>query len=222
MLTNKELAAAIALYHHGIIPAPIPEVLLLKADLPPFVDSVLAISKHIYRVWIAVSSEYRHKLKEIFSILSKGKPPDAAMTTKVSIRDEEMSQELFDLVKPKAQKIFSDLSTKAVDFHLLGTKIKGPEDLKQRIDILLSARSADQIAEFLSKYPDRFIHPEIQRLVRLSEKAYRDGILGGSVVDEIQGRLFNVTEGTFCQNYMTQLSNVHVARIWSGSGIAMC
>ena len=80
----------------------------------------------------------------------------------------------------------------------------------------LAAANTDHLQAYMTRYPDRILHPEVQRLADLTRTKP-----DARMIDKIQLRDRIEKIGEHGENYFANLSDVQVGRTWTNTGIQM-
>jgi hypothetical protein len=177
---------------------------------------VQMLSRILKTSWQSASADWKKSLsaaikdgdvKRVKSLLKTGNSVGAHARAKLSI---PVGGTLLGLQR-KAAKYWADeySSRRRKAVEKAGGSILNDPDRRER----LRGLKQEQIENFVEEFPNRILHPEIERLVDLMSE-YESG----REIDlaEIAGRCERLIDA---DDYWNELSSVEVSRMWHGDGV---
>ena len=184
----------------------------LKADqIPPlwYRDSVQL--RHLLEgAWENVSPDF---VKELIAAFKGNDPAKIKQLIKGM---PDLGSQMVDELGKGPDAIFSNLLQKSEAFWVLHAQdagIEKPITIREKYRDLMAKTQADQVKAFAEKYPERILHPEIEKqLAYLQETTTPDAFTITSITERLER--FETDE-----EYWKGISDVHVARAWHADGI---
>jgi hypothetical protein len=184
----------------------------LKADQsPPFWyrDSV-TLQNLLEGAWEKVSPEF------VQDLLAAFKANDQAKIKKLIKTLPDLGSQMAEELGKAPDAVFSKLLSKAETFWTLHAKdigIEKPVTIREKYRELMAKEQARQIKDFVEKYPERILEPEIvKQLEYLQATKAPDALTITSITDRLE--MLEKSE-----EYWSRLSDVQVARAWHADGV---
>jgi hypothetical protein len=215
-LNDRELAALAVAQMSGFGPTVLPVSFIKAAShLPPQAAEAATLTAALQKTWLGVTVRYRKLIEAAFKAdgtvdLAKLKAAEKALPSIQKILVKE--------IRPEVSKILLATASNAREYFIDQAKRLHKVDIQKAtndFDALFAERYSDHIASFMESYPERRIHPEIDRLVKFLEA---NPETRGAELDELKFQLRRVTSA---KGYSEEMGLVGAARIWNATGLQM-
>lgn len=127
----------------------------------------------------------------------------------------EVAKEAAEASYHKINAMMVQLTVKART-HFQKQKVEATKFNQNDWDAYIAAANADQLAVFQASFPDRILHPEVNRMVELAQDKTNLRTIDRA---NLQDRMRRITD--MPSRYFENVSDVQAGRTWTQTGIAM-
>lgn len=177
---------------------------------PPWFRDSTQLKLLLGDAWGQVSVEWSH------SLIEAAKAGDTAKINELLKEAKALGIDMVSELGDAPEAIFSNLLAKAEAFwvaHAVDIGISETKFIAEKFRERMAIAQGKQVKAFVRTFPERILHPEIQRQISLLTETDRpDAVMIAHLADQLETFTANPT-------YWTGLSDTAVARNWHASGI---
>lgn len=172
------------------------------------------MGKTIGKAWKKIGVPYVNKMRKAFDLRGNIKV-DREKLKKAQKAGMKMGKEMWLACGAKVRDILDD-TVASSERHFNRQRKKATKADEEDWRLYLAGAMADHVAEYMEEFPERILHPEITKLVKIVEQKPDSRVIDLGLLKE---RIQKIdTRG---ESYFALMSDVQVGRTWVFTGLEM-